>query len=137
MMLPSMRVMVRLAKNSPKNQSRIPEPASTHKSRLVIPVRCNGVMDALHPSTKNTLNRLLPTTLPMAISGFFFKAATMDVASSGRDVPPATSVSPITDSLTPRLRAMPLAPSTKKLPPAISAPSRPECRGQTSKVAVV
>lgn len=136
MMLPSMRVMVRLAKNSPKNQSRMPEPASTHKSRLVIPVRCNGVMDALHPSTKNTLNRLLPTTLPMAISGFFFKAATMDVASSGRDVPPATSVSPITDSLTPRLRAMPLAPSTKKLPPAISAQARPECRGQTSKVAV-
>ena len=76
-----------MAKNSPKNQSRMPEPASTHKSRLVMPVRCNGVMDALHPSTKNTLNRLLPTTLPMAISGFFFKAATMDVASSGRDVP--------------------------------------------------
>ena len=73
MMLPSMRVMVRLAKNSPKNQSRMPEPASTHKSRLVMPVRCNGVMDALHPSTKNTLNRLLPTTLPMAISGFFLQ----------------------------------------------------------------
>ena len=114
-MLPSIRVMVRLAKNSPKSQSRMPDPTSTHKSELVMPVRCKGVMDALQPNTKNTLNRLLPTTLPMAISGFFFKAATMDVASSGSDVPPATSVSPITDSLTPRLRAMPLAPSTKKL----------------------
>lgn len=109
-----------MAKNSPKNQSRMPDPTSTHKSKLVIPVRCNGVMDALQPNTKNTLNRLLPTTLPMAISGFFFKAATMDVARSGSEVPPATNVSPITDSLTPKLRAMPLAPSTKKLPPAIS-----------------
>ena len=41
--------------------------------QMCIRDRCNGVMDALHPSTKNTLNRLLPTTLPMAISGFFFK----------------------------------------------------------------
>lgn len=112
-------------KNSPNSQSSMPDPISTHRSKLVMPVRCNGVMEALHPNTKNTLNKLLPTTLPMAISGFFFKAATMDVASSGSDVPPATNVSPITDSLTPRLRAMPLAPSTKKLPPAISAPSPP------------
>ena len=125
MILPSIRVMVRLAKNSPNIQSSMPDPISTHRSKLVMPVRCNGVMEALHPNTKNTLNKLLPTTLPMAISGFFFKAATMDVASSGSDVPPATNVSPITDSLTPRLRAMPLAPSTKKLPPAISAPSPP------------
>lgn len=39
-------------------------------------------MEALHPNTKKILNRLLPMTLPMAISGFFFKAATMEVASS-------------------------------------------------------
>lgn len=136
MILPSIRVMVRLAKNSPNSQSSMPDPISTHRSKLVMPVRCNGVMEALHPNTKNTLNKLLPTTLPMAISGFFFKAATMDVASSGSDVPPATNVSPITDSLTPRLRAMPLAPSTKKLPPAISAPSPPRYREWISKAAV-
>ena len=81
-------------KNSPNIQSSMPDPISTHRSKLVMPVRCNGVMEALHPNTKNTLNKLLPTTLPMAISGFFFKAATMDVASSGSDVPPATNVSP-------------------------------------------
>ena len=111
-MLPSMRVMVRLAKKSPKNQSRILEPTSTSRSRLVMPARCRGVIEALHPSTKKMLKRLLPITLPIAISGFFFRAATMEVASSGRDVPPATSVSPMTDSLTPRLRAMPVAQST-------------------------
>ena len=110
------------------------DPISTHRSKLVMPVRCNGVMEALHPNTKNTLNKLLPTTLPMAISGFFFKAATMDVASSGSDVPPATNVSPITDSLTPRLRAMPLAPSTKRLPPVRRA--LPGYREWISKAAV-
>ena len=99
-MLPSMRVMVRLAKKSPKNQSRILEPTSTSRSRLVMPARCRGVIEALHPSTKKMLKRLLPITLPIAISGFFFRAATMEVASSGRDVPPATSVSPMTDSQT-------------------------------------
>lgn len=104
-MLPSMRVMVRLAKNNPNIHSSMLEPTSTNRSIFVIPVRCNGVMEALHPSTKKMLNRLLPITFPIAISGFFFKAATMEVASSGRDVPPATRVSPMTDSLTPRLCA--------------------------------
>ena len=97
-MLPSMRVMVRLAKNNPNIHSSMLEPTSTNRSIFVIPVRCNGVMEALHPSTKKMLNRLLPITFPIAISGFFFKAATMEVASSGRDVPPATRVSPMTDS---------------------------------------
>ena len=86
MILPSIRVIVRLAKNSPKNQSRIPEPANVNKSKLVIPLRWSGVILALHPNTKKILKRLLPITLPMAISGFFFNAATMEVASSGREV---------------------------------------------------
>ena len=116
MILPSIRVIVRLAKNNPNSQSRMPEPANTHKSIFEIPANRNGVIDALQPNTKNILKRLLPITFPIVISGFFFKAATMEVASSGSEVPPATSVSPITDSLIPRLRAIPVAPSTKKLP---------------------
>ena len=32
MILPSIRVIVRLAKNSPKNQSRIPEPTNVYGS---------------------------------------------------------------------------------------------------------
>ena len=88
MILPSIRVIVRLAKNSPKNQSRIPEPTNVNKSKLVIPLRWSGVILALHPNTKKILKRLLPITLPMAISGFFFNAATMEVASSGREVAP-------------------------------------------------
>ena len=56
--------------------------------------------------------------------GFFLSAATTDVASSGSDVPAATSVRPITDSLTPNERAMPDAPSTKYRPPKIN-PAKP------------
>ena len=57
-MLPSMRVMVRLAKKSPKNQSRILEPTSTSRSRLVMPARCRGVIEALHPSTKENVEKI-------------------------------------------------------------------------------
>ena len=73
-------------------------------------------MVALAPNTKKTLNRLEPITLPMAISGFFFKAATTEVANSGSEVPMATSVKPIIDSPTPSERAISLDPSTNRRP---------------------
>ena len=79
-MLPSTRVMMRFPKKIPNSQSRMLAPTSTHKSKLVMPVRRNGVMEAEQPSTKNILKRLLPMAFPIAISGFFFKAATMEVA---------------------------------------------------------
>ena len=59
---------------------------SVSKSKLVIPCIFIGQIVALVPSTKKILKRLLPITLPMAIPGFFLKAATMEVASSGRDL---------------------------------------------------
>ena len=46
-----------------------------------------------------------PITLPMAIADLPLRAATTLVASSGRDVPNATIVRPITASLTPQERA--------------------------------
>ena len=124
-MLPSIRVMVRLAKNKPKSQSNIPEATITARSKFVIPLMRKGVMLALQPNTKNMLKRLLPITFPMAISGFFFNAATTEVANSGNEVPPATKVNPIIDSLTPRFRAMPLAPSTNHCPPNMSPHNPP------------
>lgn len=108
-----MRVMVRFLKNQPTSQNRMEEPTSTAMSMLLMFPIGRGDRLALHPNTKNTLNRLLPMTLPMAIPGFFFKAAVTEVASSGKEVPPATSVSPMIESLTPNERAIPLAPSTK------------------------
>ena len=87
------------------------------KSSEEMPCTGIAVMLALQPNTKNTLKRLEPITLPTAISGFFFRAATTEVANSGSEVPPATKVKPMTDSLIPKLRAMPEAPSTKHCPP--------------------
>ena len=73
-------------------------------------------MLALHPSTKNILKRLLPITFPIAISGFFFNAATIDVASSGREVPPATSVSPIIDSVSSSMVGASICPACSVVP---------------------
>ena len=64
-----------------------------------------------------------PTTLPTASSGSFFNAAIMDVASSGREVPTAMTVSPMRASDTPRADARPTAPVTASFPPAASRPS--------------
>lgn len=43
-MLPSTRVMMRFPKKIPNSQSRMLDPTSTHKSKLVMPVRRSGVM---------------------------------------------------------------------------------------------
>ena len=53
------------------------------------------------PITKKILKILLPTTFPIAMAELPFLAATIEVASSGRDVPAATKVKPTTVSLTP------------------------------------
>ncbi len=55
----------------------------------------------------------------------FFKAATTEVANSGREVPIATRVNPITDSPTPNDRAISLDPLTKSRPPKIKTTSPP------------
>ena len=124
-MLPSIRVMVRLPKKTPNSHSKMPAVISTSRSICVMPCSERGVTVAEQPSTKKMLKRLLPTTLPMAISGFFFRAATMLVANSGSEVPPATMVKPMTASLTPSPRAMPLAPLTNPLPPSTKAARPP------------
>jgi len=48
------------------------------------------------PIIPNMLNMFDPTTLPIAISASFLKAAIIDVISSGKLVPKATIVTPIT-----------------------------------------
>lgn len=82
---------------------------------------CSGVIVADAPRTRNILKILLPTTLPIAMPGFPFRAAATEVASSGREVPQATMVSPMTASLTPNALAISDAPLTKRSPPNMSA----------------
>lgn len=66
-----------------------------------------------------------PTTLPRARSEFFFRAAAMHDASSGREVPPAIMVRAITASDTPSIFAIELADATKRSPPYTSPASQP------------
>ena len=63
------------------------------------------------------LNRLEPMTLPIAISFCPLCAATSEVTSSGRLVPMATIVRPMSVSESPNIRAMPVAPFTASCPP--------------------
>ena len=79
-----------------------------------------GLMDDATPSTSSILKILDPTTFPTAISGSFFFAATMDVTSSGRLVPTATTV-----RVSPKLLATIVAPSTTKSPPNLIAAAPP------------
>ena len=80
----------------------------------MIDVACTemGVITAETPRMSRILNRLEPITLPMAISFCPLRAATIEVTSSGRLVPMATIVRPMSVSLRPNMRAMPVAPFT-------------------------
>ena len=71
-----------------------------------------GLTSEAAPSTLMMLKTLLPTRLPMLISISFLRAATTEVASSGREVPKATIVNPINFSLTPSICIIFTADST-------------------------
>ena len=61
-----------------------------------------GAIAPASPTTASVLNRLEPIILPTAKSTSFLRAAAIDEASSGSDVPTATIVKPTTNSLTPK-----------------------------------
>lgn len=69
------------------------------------------------PKTANTLKMLDPIRFPIDKSFSFLKAAIMEAANSGTEVPKATIETEITRSLKPITRAKPLAASTKKREP--------------------
>ena len=58
--------MVRRRKSHPKSQNSTLAPSSADRSVSVMPPNGNGETVAADPSTKNTLNTQLPTTLPIA-----------------------------------------------------------------------
>ena len=60
---------------------------------------CRGWIIEAIPRTARMLKILLPSTLPTLISDSLRMAATIEVASSGMEVPTAITVSPITSSL--------------------------------------
>lgn len=71
------------------------------------------------------LNRLLPITLPTAMSRSPRSVAITEVATSGIEVPAATMVRPITRSLTPSAFAKLTAAATSQSAPNTSSASPP------------
>ena len=69
------------------------------------------------PITRQMLNRFEPTTFPTEISLSPLAAATAEVASSGRDVPKATTDMPVKVWENPSFSAMSMACCTTKLAP--------------------
>ena len=61
-----------------------------------------GVISDVIPNTERILNIFDPTILPTEIALSFLNAAMAEVANSGKDVPKATILIPITISDTPR-----------------------------------
>jgi len=78
------------------------------------------LITALNHNIQNILKILLQIIFHIAISDFFFIAATTHVASSGKEVPTATIVSHITISLIPNIFAICIAPSTIHCQPKVS-----------------
>jgi hypothetical protein len=92
----------RLARSDPKTRSATSAsaaPAKTTRSTLVRPGGTGiGTISAVSPRMANMLNTLEPMILPSASPASPFRAAATLVASSGSDVPTATTVRPITVS---------------------------------------
>ena len=89
--------------------------------QVVIDKSSAGIGDSVAqtPNTKKTLNMLFPTTFPMAMAEQPLRAATIEVTSSGNDVPTANKVNPIHVSLTFHFMANVRIESTHKIAPEI------------------
>lgn len=82
--------------------SKIVNTSIIKMSENILPFTGSGSITDDAPKTNRILKMLLPTIFPRAISLSFFKAAVMDVASSGKDVPIAIMVKPTRASLIPK-----------------------------------
>jgi hypothetical protein len=73
-----------------------------------------GQMTAATPTIKRPLKMLLPRMVPRPISSWPRSLEMIEVASSGIDVPTATTVAPMMNSGMPKATAIPRAPVTMK-----------------------
>ena len=137
--IPSTRLTMSVARPSSSRPLPMASSASAESTTsgmsLVIIVRSIfiGTIMAVTPMITNTLNILLPTTLPMASSGLPCNADTMLITSSGADVPNATTVRPTIRSETPQRLAMADAPSVSMLAPSIIS-ARPTIKNTISRI---
>src|SRR6187551_1148975 len=105
-------------KNKGMHSIVAPNITGTSKSTSCSPAN-SGIGDTNPeiPNTHKILKILLPTTLPTAISRSPLTVATTEVTTSGKEVPAATIVKPITASLTPHAVASSTALCTNQRAP--------------------
>ena len=81
-----------------------------------------GLITATNPKTRKILQILLPMILPTLMLGTLLIEAVREVANSGKDVPRANTVMPISQGLRPNIFAKPTPPliiiSAPKITPA-------------------
>ena len=107
-----------------KMNNKIPTKIFTRTSNMEFSFNSTGAITVETPRIKNILKMFDPTTFPIAMSTFFLRTATMEVASSGREVPMETTVKPITLSERPMASAISTALVTINLPPSTSPPNQ-------------
>ena len=108
-----------------RGNTKTETPSITETStQLTSPVAIGTMKDA-KPRIKSILNIFEPIAFPIEISPSFLIAATTEVASSGRLVPRAITVSPIKRSDAPKCSAISLAPRTNTSEPRINIPNPP------------
>ena len=86
-----------------KMKSRSPATMFTRTSNIELSDSSTGAIVEEIPRIRKILKMLDPTTFPIAMSTFFLRTATIEVASSGREVPMETTVRPMTLSERPML----------------------------------
>ena len=91
--------------------------AKTRSFLTVCFITLIGATIAATPTMSISLNTLLPTTVPTAISAVPLSADTKLTQNSGIDVPRATTVRPITIWGTPSFEAIPTEPSVSRSAP--------------------
>jgi hypothetical protein len=88
---------------------------STFREEKLYPLALTIIIDG--NNTNKIFIILLPITLPIPIAAFFFNAATIRVISSGRDVPRAKIVRPITVWAIPKFEKKTKDSDRNNLPP--------------------
>ena len=90
--------------------------------RRVLRVITMGATNAVQPTIINVLKRLLPTTLPIAMSALPCSAPDILTANSGAEVPNDTMVKPITIGEILKRLAIEEAPSVRPFAPVRISP---------------
>ena len=110
-LLLSIKIIIVAVLSASNNKSFV----STFREEKLYPLALTIIIDG--NNTNKIFIILLPITLPIPIAAFFFNAATIRVISSGRDVPRAKIVRPITVWAIPKFEKKTKDSDRNNLPP--------------------